>query len=310
MTKKVGIIGMGNVGCAVAHAMMVAGTADEYVFLDHTEEKVVANQLDFEDAMANLTHHASIRVNDWSALADADVLISTLGNIKLSQTSGDRLAELQFTSQMVAQVAGQIKQSGFKGTLIVVSNPLDVIATLFQSLTGLPANQVIGTGTLLDTARLQRLLGQALQVDPRSIQGYVLGEHGNSQVVAWSTVKALGQPIQGLLEERDLDQTKLEQAVIAGGMQVAQGKGFTSYGISAATVRLATAILTDEHAQLVVSHRRPGQLVYSSYPAVVGRQGILAEAHLDLLPGEEQQLAQSVALIQERYEEIKAVITA
>lgn len=308
MTKKVGIIGMGNVGCAVAHAMMVAGTADEYVLIDHSEEKVVANQLDFEDAMANWTHHATIEVNNWAALADAEVVISTLGNIKLSQTSGDRLAELEFTSRMVAEVADQIKQSGFKGILIVVSNPLDVIASLFQKLTALPVEHVIGTGTLLDTARLQRILGQALKVDPRSIEGYVLGEHGNSQVVAWSTVKALGQPIEQLVDQNELNLPALEQAVIGGGMQVAQGKGFTSYGIAAAVVRLATAVLTDEHAQLVVSHQRPGESVYGSYPAIVGQQGILAEANLDLTANEAERLAQSMALIKERYTEIAATL--
>ena len=155
MARKIGIIGLGNVGSAVAHGLIAQGVADDYVFIDANEAKVKADQIDFQDAMANLEAHGNIVINDWAALADADVVISTLGNIKLQQDNptGDRFAELKFTSSMVQSVGTNLKESGFHGVLVVISNPVDVITALFQHVTGFPAHKVIGTGTLLDTAR-------------------------------------------------------------------------------------------------------------------------------------------------------------
>lgn len=194
MARKIGIIGLGNVGAAVAHGLIAQGVADDYVFIDANEAKVKADQIDFQDAMENLEAHGNIVINDWAALADADVVISTLGNIKLQQDNptGDRFAELKFTSSMVQSVGTNLKESGFHGVLVVISNPVDVITALFQHVTGFPAHKVIGTGTLLDTARMQRAVGEAFDLDPRSVSGYNLGEHGNSQFVAWSTVRVMG----------------------------------------------------------------------------------------------------------------------
>lgn len=310
MSRKIGIIGVGSVGGAIAHGLIAQGVADDYVLINRGEDKAVANQLDFQDAMGNLETHANITINDWSALGDADVIISTLGNMKMQQDnpSGDRFAELKFTSSMVQSVGTNIKESGFNGTLIVISNPVDVITTMFKDVTGLPANQVLGTGALLDTARMQRILGSKLNIDPRSVSGYILGEHGNSQVPAWSTVRALGQPIEKLAETRGIDLSETADEIRKGGFAIVNGKGHTSYGVATAAIRIAKAVMADSREELVVSTLRPEYDVYLSYPVIVGRGGAVENCELDLTATELEELNASHAFIVEQYQQIKATL--
>ena len=203
VTRKVAVIGMGHVGSTVAHYIVANGFADDLVLIDTNEKKDNADALDFEDAMANLLHHTNIYVNDYGQLKDTDVIVSALGNIKLQDNpDADRFAELPFTRDAVPKVAEKIKESGFNGKIVAITNPVDVITSIYQSVTGLPKNQVIGTGTLLDSARMKRAVASRLNVDPRSVEGYNLGEHGNSQFTAWSTVRVLEQPIPELAKKR------------------------------------------------------------------------------------------------------------
>ena len=245
MTRKVGVIGMGNVGSTVAHYIVAMGFADDLVLIDKNEAKVKADALDFEDAMANLPFHTNITVNDYSALKDADVIVSALGNIKLQDNpNADRFAELSFTRQAVKEVAQKIKESGFKGKIVAITNPVDVITSLYQKITGLPKNHVLGTGTLLDSARMKRAVAERLNLDPRSVDGYNLGEHGNSQFTAWSTVRVLGRPLTELADKRGLDLEELDKEAKMGGWTVFQGKKYTNYGVATAAVKIVNAILS------------------------------------------------------------------
>jgi L-lactate dehydrogenase len=165
MTRKIGVIGMGNVGAAAAHYIVAAGLTDDLVLIDSNEKKVAADALDFQDAMANLPVHTTIVFNDYDALADADVIISAIGNIKLQDNpNNDRFAELPFTSVEATKVAQKLKEVGFDGVLVVITNPVDVITSIYQSVTGLPKERVIGTGTLLDSARMKRAVGRQLSI--------------------------------------------------------------------------------------------------------------------------------------------------
>ncbi|MDU4239552.1 MAG: NAD-binding protein, partial [Limosilactobacillus fermentum] len=155
MARKVAVVGMGNVGATVAHYLVAGGFTDDLVLIDPREEKVVADAVDFEDAMANLEYHTNIFVNDYEALADADVVVSALGNIKLQDNpDDDRFAELPYTRVQVKKVATKLKEVGFNGIIVAITNPVDVITSLYQEITGLPKNHVIGTGTLLDSAKM------------------------------------------------------------------------------------------------------------------------------------------------------------
>ena len=304
MTRKVGVIGMGNVGSTVAHYIVAMGFADDLVLIDKNEAKVKADALDFEDAMANLPFHTNITVNDYSALKDADVIVSALGNIKLQDNpNADRFAELPFTRQAVKEVAQKIKESGFKGKIVAITNPVDFITSLYQKITGLPKNHVLGTGTLLDSARMKRAVAERLNLDPRSVDGYNLGEHGNSQFTAWSTVRVLGRPLTELADKRGLDLEELDKEAKMGGWTVFQGKKYTNYGVATAAVKLVNAILSDSLTELPVSNFREEYGVYLSYPAVVGRDGVVEQAQLDLTEEELQKLQTSADFIKEKYQE-------
>jgi len=304
MSRKIAVIGMGHVGSTAAHYIVANGFADDLVLIDPNEGKVNADALDFKDAMPNLPFHTNITVNDYSALKNADVIISALGNIKLQDNpNDDRFAELPFTSKNVKDVAAKIKASGFNGIIVAITNPVDVITSIYQEVTGLPKKHVIGTGTLLDSARMKRAVADVLHIDSRSVAGYNLGEHGNSQFTAWSTVRVLGQPITKIAAERHLDLAELDQTARRGGFTVFHGKKYTSYGVATAAVRLANTVLNDALTELPVSNFRKEYGVYLSYPAIVGRDGIVEQCQLDLTEDELKKLQVSADYIKTKFAE-------
>ena len=292
---------MGHVGATVAHYLVSGGFTDDLALFDTNEAKVQADALDLRDAMANLPYHTNLTVNDVSQLRDCDVVVSALGKSKLVDTPDhDRFAEFKFTRTQVPLVAKMLVDNGFHGKLVDVTNPCDVITSMYQKLTGLPKEHVMGTGTLLDSARMRARVGEALKVDSRSVVGFNLGEHGNSQFTAWSTVRVLGKPVTELAEERGLKLSELEERARQGGYLVYQGKKYTNYGVATAAVRLTNAVLNDARTEMPVSNYREEYGTYLSYPAVVGRDGVVEQLHLDLTPEEEAKLETSASYIKER----------
>ncbi|MBC6361740.1 L-lactate dehydrogenase [Lactobacillus apis] len=299
MSNKIGIIGDGHVGSTVAHQLLVSGLVDDLVLIDVNEAKVTADELDFQDAMANLKHHTNIVINDYSALKDADIIISAFGNISL-EAGGERFAELNYNRERIGDIAASIKKSGFDGILVAITNPVDAITNMYQELTGLPKKHVIGTGTLLDTSRMKRAVGSRLNVDPRSVEGFNLGEHGNSQFTAWSTVKVLEQPITDLVKDKPWKLEDLNDEIKFGGQTVYKGKQYTNYGIAAAVTRLVETIESDARTELPVSNYQEKYGTYLSYPAIVGRDGIVQQVQLALTDEEEKLLAKSAETIKEK----------
>lgn len=299
MSNKIGIIGDGHVGSTVAQQLILTGLVDDLVIIDVNEAKVRADQLDFQDAMANLKHHTTITINDYSALKDADIVISAFGNIEL-EAGGERFAELNYNRERIGDIAEAIKKSGFNGILLAITNPVDAITNMYQELTGLPRKHVIGTGTLLDTARMKRAVGELMNVDPRSVEGFNLGEHGNSQFTAWSTVKVLEKPVTEVAEAKHLKLEDLNDEIKFGGQTVYKGKQYTNYGISAAVTRLVETIQSDAHTEMPVSNYQEKYGTYLSYPAIVGRDGIIQTVELTLTDEEEKKLQASAATIKEK----------
>ena len=299
MSNKIGIIGDGHVGSTVAQQLILTGLVDDLVMIDVNEAKVRADQLDFQDAMANLKHHTTITINDYSALKDADIVISAFGNIEL-EAGGERFAELNYNRERIGDIAEAIKKSGFNGILLAITNPVDAITNMYQELTGLPRKHVIGTGTLLDTARMKRAVGELMNVDPRSVEGFNLGEHGNSQFTAWSTVKVLEKPVTEVAEAKHLKLEDLNDEIKFGGQTVYKGKQYTNYGISAAVTRLVETIQSDAHTEMPVSNYQEKYGTYLSYPAIVGRDGIIQTVELTLTDEEEKKLQSSAATIKEK----------
>ena len=296
--RKVGIIGLGNVGEAVAHYIFASGFADDLVLIDHNVKKAKADVYDFEDALPNLPHHVNLEVNDYSSLKDADVIISALGNMGIElKTHGNRFSELVYNAKQVNDVGKKIKASGFHGVIIVITNPVDVITTLYQRVTGFPKNRVIGTGTMLDTARMKKEVAKLLKIDPRSVSGFNLGEHGNSQFTAFSTVKALGQPFTKIAKERNFSLDSIGAQVKKDAFAVFLGKHYTNYGVATAAVRLMNIILNDARSEVPVSNFRKDLGTYLSYPVIVGRDGVIGSVRLSLTDVEKRKLQHSARFI-------------
>lgn len=295
--RKLGVIGIGNVGVTVAYTLVSQGIADELVMIDHNDKKVLAEKLDFEDAMPRMPYHTEIKIQDYDTLKDADVVITAFGDIKASVSTGNRFAEFEINSKNAVEVGRKLKEVGFNGVLINISNPCDAITTILQKETGLPKNKVFGTGTFLDTARMQHVVGDYLDQDSRNVDGFVLGEHGNSQFNAWSTVRVNNRPITEILSAEEIK--NLDSKPSEGAWTVASGKGYTSYAIATCGVRLAEAVMSNARLFAPASVYVESLGTYIGYPAIIGANGVEKVVELELNDQEVEKLNESVAYIKE-----------
>ncbi|KRL96730.1 L-lactate dehydrogenase [Liquorilactobacillus satsumensis] len=303
MGRKYAIIGVGHVGATIAFALVTKGDADELILIDKNEKKARAEQLDLQDATARLETRPKIKIQDYSELADTDILFVTAGNIHaLDHASGNRWAEFEYTREIVKDIAPKIKESGFHGVLIDTMNPCDAISQYLQKEIGLPGSQVLGTGTFLDTARMQRVVAENFAVDPKNVTGFVYGEHGESQFVAWSTVKVNGLAVKPLAAKKQLDLDKLEAQARSGGWAVHSGKGYTSFAIATCAVKLSRAVFDDAHLMCPCSTYNAKYDSYVGQPGIIGKNGVEEVVTIPLPPEEEAKLAKSAATIKEKFE--------
>ena len=251
-TTKIGIIGAGHVGSHVASSLMTQGLCDEIVLLDTDEGKARRHADDIADSVAYMPLPAKIYAGGYEALADADIVVLSACSTIFEQ---DRLLELGATVKVIAEIAPQLTASGFSGIVVSISNPCDVIAQYFARITGL---SVVGTGTALDSARLRRRLAALLGVSPHSVCAYELGEHGDSQIAAFSAATVCGKPLTDWMEEQPDTRGQADlygawRSTVAAGWDIVQGKGCTEFGIGAAAAAVIKAILHDEKAVLPCS---------------------------------------------------------
>lgn len=301
--RKYVIVGVGHVGATVAYTLVSKGIADELILIDKDEGKARAEQLDLQDAQARLDTRTIIKIQDYSELRDANVLFVTAGNIHaLDNVSGNRWAEFEFTREIVKDIAPKIKASGFDGVLIDTMNPCDAITHYIQRETGLSHAQCFGTGTFLDTARMQKVVADQFDVDPKNVSGYVYGEHGESQFSAWSTVQVNGLAIKDLATEQHLDLTKLEDEARHGGWAVHSGKGYTNFVIATCAVKLSQAVLADAKLACPCSSYSEKYDTYVDQPSIVGKNGIEEVITLPLPDDEEAKFAHSAETIKEKFD--------
>lgn len=303
--RKYAIIGLGHVGAAVAFSLVSRGIADELVLIDTNEGLARAEQLDLQDMQGRIETRTLIKINDYSELADADILFITAGNIlayKEEQAEGDRWAEFKYTKNIVQDIAPKVKASGFHGVAIDTMNPCDAITQYFQENTGLSRQQVFATGTFLDTARMQKVVSDQFNCDPKNVSGYVYGEHGESQFTAWSTVRVNGLDITDLAKQRNLNLTDLEEGARRGGWEVYSGKGYTSWGIATCAVKLSQAVLSDAHAAYICSCYSDKYGTYVGQPAIIGKNGVEEVTILPLTTEEEARFKHSADTIKEKFQ--------
>ncbi len=307
-TRKVGIIGAGNVGPHVALNLAIQGLADEIVFYDIKEKKAAAEAMDIMDAVSYMPHHVTCYGGTVADMRDADIIVNASGKTRRpEQTRLDMMDEAVETTK---QFAPLIKKSGFDGIIVSISNPCDIIAQYLGHLLDWPKDRIIGSGTALDSARLQMQLSAQLGVNRRSVTAYLLGEHGDSSMIPWSHVLVAGKPIDELLSENpekynmDSHADVLEK-VHRGGYFENDGKGCTEFGVASATAELIRAIFHDEHKILPCSVYLDNlygvQDTFASVPVKVGARGIEDIIEIHLTPEEQQEFESSVKILKEHY---------
>jgi L-lactate dehydrogenase len=302
---KVGIVGCGFVGSTAAYAMALNGAASEIVLVDLNANLARAQA---EDILHATPFGVPVRIaaGDYPDLAGADFIVLACG---VGQRPGEsRLQLLERNVQVFSKVIPMVLQYAPETLLLVASNPVDLITQVVTSLAGISPGRVIGSGTILDTARFRALLGDYLGVAPASVHGYVLGEHGDSEVLVWSSATVGGVPLADFAGQtgRALTgdaKTRIEDGVRRAAYRIIEGKGATYYGIGAGLSRIVRAVRDDEHALLTVSSVTAGVKEFEglslSLPRVVGAQGVVATLRPDLSGQEREELNKSADMLRQ-----------
>ena len=283
MSKKriLGVIGLGHVGAHVAYALAVQGIADELILVDQNEKKLSSEVQDLRDAAAYLPHRVTVRAGGFQELGVCDVIVNCVGRIELLRGSHDRLTEMDYTIPAVRGYAHKVRESGFDGVLINITNPCDIVTRELALELGLPRGRVFGTGTGLDTSRLLSALARQTGIDHKSITCYMLGEHGNQQFAPWSCVSFRGMPLDVWVERDErfrFDRMALQKESIGGGWVTFSGKFCTEYGIATTAARMAHIVLHDEKAIMPASAELCGEYgetgLFAGVPCVIGANGV------------------------------------
>lgn len=293
MKHKIVVIGCGNVGLDyIEQLALEPNIAIEIVLIDPNQERIQGEVLDLEQALALKNKTVSLRIGDYHDCETADIVCLCAG---LPQSMADRLDDLEGANNILRQIVEEVMKHHFTGIFLVATNPLDVSTYLVAYYADYPYEKVIGTGTMLDTIRLKSLLSKTLAVSPSSITAYVLGEHGNSQFVAWNNANIGLQNINTLLSEEQKNQFALSTKEM--GSTIIAYKKFTNHGIAACLTRLTMAILKDEHIVYPVSNYQQEFGIYLSTPVMIGRQGVEKKVAMKLSAEEQKAFAASAAVI-------------
>lgn len=305
MSGKVMIVGTGNVGASIAFALLNQRTSvNELILTDINQDDAEGEVLDLSDALAVSPSWLKIRSGDYSAAQDCDICILTAGaNQKPGETRTDLL---QKNARITQDIVSSVVESGFHGIFIVVANPMDVLSYLTWRVSDFPSERIIGSGTILDTARLRFSLAHELEVHPKSIHAYQIGEHGDSEFAVWSSANVGGEKISSLLSENK--RHKIEDYVKNKAYQIIQKKGATHYGIGACTVQIINCILNDERRILPVSTYDDCTDTFYSYPTIVGREGIIRRLDLQLPEAEGIKLQKSINVIKSNLKQIEELL--
>ena len=303
--RKVAMIGCGFVGSATAFALMESGLFSEMVLIDADKNRAEGEALDISHGLP-FARPMKIYAGDYDDIVDAAIIIVTAGaNQKPDET---RLDLVQKNVGIFKSIIPEIAKRGFEGILLIVANPVDILTQVAIKLSGLPEERVIGSGTVLDSARLKYKLGEHLAVDSRSIHAFIIGEHGDSEVVAWSSANVSGVELSQMCEMRGHYHHKENTREIAeevknSAYEIINKKHATYYGIAMSVRRICEVIMRDEKSILPVSHMMHGAYeidgVVLSMPAIVGANGVESDIPIELSGEEALKLKESADALKE-----------
>ena len=299
--NKIVLVGCGNVGMAYSYALInQKAYVDELVLIDINKEKCEGEAMDLNHCMAYSPSKIKVRVGEYSDCSDAKIVVIAAG---ANQAPGEtRMDLIGKNSKIFKSIVGSIMESGFNGIIVVATNPLDVMTYLTLKYSGLPHSQVIGSGTTLDTARLRYILSEKTGISPKSIEAYVIGEHGDSEFIPWSNVNIAYQKISDILPHEELN--KIEDEVRNSAYEIIAKKGATAYGIGMCLVKITNAIIENKNSILPVSSWDDENKICISTPAIVGAKGVKRKIFVPLNEEETSKIIESIHTIQDAISKI------
>ena len=286
---KIGIIGVGHVGSHIASALMYNSLCSDLYLFDLNKDLLRAQRKDLEQG--NMLSDVIVRIHEAEIndLLSCDIVINTASK---QITDGDRVGELKANKEIVKSIFSEFNEESFKGIIINVSNPCDVIACLIHKTTGIKPNRIISTGTLLDSVRLKSAISEMYKIPAKDVKGLVIGEHGKTQVNAYSNTYIYNRPIKEYLSEYNevLDEKELLHTITRAGWDIFDVKRCTEFGIAGVTAYLIKQILFNTGIVLPFSHMHyyDGKLIYISTPAFIGKSGFIKELPIKLSSNEEE----------------------
>lgn len=301
MKNKVVLIGCGNVGMSYAYALLNQRTnVGELVLVDLDQNRIEGEAMDLNHCLAFAPSKLDIKAGSYDDCYDASLVVIAAGaNQKPGETRMDLINK---NSKIFKSIVSSVVESGFNGIFLVATNPLDVMTYLTWKYSGFDSSRVIGTGTSLDTARLRYLLGSKLNVYPKNVHAYVVGEHGDSEFVPWSNANVGLQKVEQFLSREELDEIAYE--VKNSAYEIINRKGVTCYGIGVSLAYITNAILGDENRIITVSNYDPSNKIYIGTPAIVNRNGISKRIYIELDDDETKKMQHSVDVIKNAISEL------
>ncbi|MBQ7977881.1 MAG: L-lactate dehydrogenase [Clostridia bacterium] len=293
--NKIVIVGCGNVGMAYAYSLVMNGAGvDELVLIDINQDKAQGEAMDLNHALSYSGKNMKVFAGDYSDCGDATLVVLTAGrNQDVGETRNDLVHK---NYEVFSSIISEINKTSFEGIYLVATNPVDIMSLITLKLSGFASNRVIGSGTTLDTARLRFLAGQELQISPNNIHGYVIGEHGDSELIPWDSVTVGLNPISSMLSSAQKNQIALD--VKNSAYDIIEKKGSTSYGIGACLLKITKAILQNENTIMSVSCYDGKYDICYSMPAIINRQGIRECIDLKLTKADSESLKNSIKILQ------------
>lgn len=305
MRRRVGIIGTGWVGASVAMSTLQSGAVDELLLHDRNADLAEGEAMDLAHG-ASFYPSATVRAVALEAVLEADLIVVSAG--RGGGAGESRLALLRDNAAIVRSIGERLRD--FAGIVVMVTNPVDVLTQVMVDASGLPPARVIGTGTMLDTARLRQLVGGVLGVDPRSVHAHVVGEHGDSEVVLWTAAQAGGLPLRRWSRWTRSHEPDLARRIRDAAYEIIRRKGATNHAIGLATAELLRCLLRDERRVLTVSRVHAGESPWSgvalSLPAVVGVEGAVEVLEPEMSDEERRALTRSAALLRAAFDALRA----
>ncbi len=308
--NKIAVIGAGGVGATTAYALMVQGVGSEIVLIDVNKEKAEGEAMDLRHG-ASFVNPVDIYAGDYKDLADAKLIVITAGT---AQKPGEsRLDLVKKNTGIFKNIISSITEYNQEGILLVVTNPVDILTYLSYKISGFPANRVIGSGTVLDSSRFRSLLSKNCNIAASNVHGYIIGEHGDSEVPVWSLTNIAGTKIENYCpicnkgcNERDLEE--ISNQVKNAAYEIIDKKGATFYAVALGVSRIARAILRDENAVLTVSSLMEGyygvENMSLSLPTIINSKGIERVLELPLSEKEEKDFKDSAQKLKENIKEL------